>query len=158
MAVDISGMAFFTPIASFVFVMAIMYALLANTKILGGNKFIDIIVSVIIALIFATMASSREYVEKVTPWFVVLIVALFFILVIVGLSQHKIPDIIKPGFVWVFIIVMMVILLGFAINMFSSVNSVFSQIRDFFINQAKFAGALLLIIVAGVVIWLFVKK
>lgn len=158
MTIDISGMAYFTPIASFIFVMAIMYALLMNTKILGGNKFIDVIVSVIIALIFATMASSREYVEKVTPWFVVLVVALFFILVIVGLSQQKITEVIKPGFVWVFIIVMIVILLGFAINMFSSVNAVFSQIQNFFINQAKFAGALLLIAVAAVVSWVLVKK
>ena len=84
MALDISGLAYFMPIFGFLFIFVIVFALLDKTKILGGVKWIDVLISFIVAIIFATMTSVREYVEQVTPWFVVLVVALFFILVIVG--------------------------------------------------------------------------
>ena len=65
----------------------------------------------IVAVVFSTMAGVPRYVEAVTPWFVVLIVALFFILIIIGLSQQKISSIMKPGFVWVFIVLLILVFL-----------------------------------------------
>lgn len=155
MAIDISGLNYFMPLFGFLFVFVIVLALLIKTKILGDNKFINILVGFIIAIIFATMTSVRGYVQAVTPWFAVLVIALFFILVIVGLSQQKIEDFVKPWFVWVFVIVLILIFLISAIKVFPFT---FSDITDFITTEARIVGAVILLIVAALAAWVIAKK
>ena len=155
MAIDISGLEFFVPVLGFLFVFVIVYALLAKTKILGDNKFINLIISFIIAIIFATVSSVQEYVKTVTPWFVVLVIALFFILIIIGLSQHKLGDIMKPGFVWVFIILLILVFLIAATKVFSPA---WWDVKDFIINEGRLVGGILLLIIAGIIAWVITKK
>ena len=154
MVLDISGLTYFMPLFGFLFVFVIVFALLEKTKLLGENKFISILISFIVAIIFATMTSVREYVEQVTPWFAVLIIALFFILIIIGLSQQKIDAIMKPGFVWVFIIVLIIVFLLSATKVFS----LWSGVKDFVTNEARIAGAIILLIIAAIAAWVVGKK
>ena len=95
----------------FLLVFFIVFALLEKTKLLGENMFTNLLIGFIVAIIFTTMSSAQEYVETITPWFAVLLVALFFILVLIGLSQQKIADIMKPGMVWVFLVALILIFL-----------------------------------------------
>lgn len=157
-AMDISGLSFFMPLFGFLLVFTIMLALLLKTKLLGENKFVNVIVSFIIAIIFATMTNVREYVQNVTPWFVVLVIALFFILIIVGLSQQKISDIMKPWFVWVFIVVLILIFLIAAVTVFSSFSGIWGDISGFVTNEARIAGAIILLIIAVIAAWVMTKK
>ncbi len=154
MAIDISGLSYFLPIFGFLFVFVIVYALLIKTKILGENMLINLIISFIVAIIFATMSSAEEYVETVTPWFVVLVIVLFFILIIIGLSQQKIADIMKPGFVWVFIVALILIFLISAVKVFS----IWQPIQEFVTTEARIAGAIILLIIAGLAAWIITKK
>ncbi|MBI2629908.1 hypothetical protein HYW76_02310 [Candidatus Pacearchaeota archaeon] len=156
---DISGLSYFMPIFGFMFVFLIVYSVLAKTKILGEEKWINVFVGFIVAIIFAIMTPSREYVQTVIPWFAVLIVSLFLILVLVGLSQSKIDAIMKPWFVWVFIVVLILIFLISAINVFPFTFSAFwGNVTGFVTTQAKVTGAIILLIVAALTAWRITSK
>ena len=138
---DISGLAYFLPIFSFLLVFIIVYAVITRTKLLGDNKFATILVSFIVAIVFSTTAGTRKYVEAVTPWIVVLIVCLFFILLVIGMSQQKIQNIMKPGFVWFFVIAVLIIFLVAAFNVFSSVMQPFwSRVGETLTTKEKITG------------------
>ena len=158
MAVDISGLSYFLPIAGFLFVFVVMYAILAKVKILGDSKPINVFVSLIIAVIFSTFSSVQEYVQTVTPWFVVLIIALFFIMMLVGFGPGKYEIILTKGFTWFLIIVLIAMFLTSAIVVFSSFSSVWDQVTDFVTNEARIAGGLILLIVAALAAWVITRK
>lgn len=155
MVVDISGLNYFMPIFFFLFVLVIVYAILAKTKILGGSKSVDLIVSIIIAVISVTVSSIEEYVETITPWFVVLIIALFFILLVVGMSQHQITDILGKKFVWVFIIIL---ILAFLISATKVFSPVWEDVKDFISNEGRIVGGIILAIVAAATAWVITRK
>jgi hypothetical protein len=155
---DISTLGYFTPIFSFLFVFVLMYALLAKTKLLGDNKFVHLITSFVIAIIFSLISSVRQYVESVVPWFAVLIVALFFILLIIGFSQKKMEDMMKPGLAWIFIVLLIVIFIVAAVKIFgSSLTPAYNNFREFIGNNGWFGGIVLLI-VAILASWVLTKK
>jgi len=74
MAIDISGLYFFMPVFSFLFVFMIVWAVLAKTKLLGEAGFINFFVSFIMAIIFMSFSSLDLYVRTIIPWFVVLFI------------------------------------------------------------------------------------
>lgn len=158
MVVDISGLSYFMPIYGFLFVFVLIYAILQKTKILGDNKFISLIISFILATIFATVSSMQAYVSLVTPWFIILIVALFFILLIVGFSLKKVEGIISPGFIWVFVAVLILVFLISAIKVFAPFNSVWGNILHFINSYTLLTGTIIFIVITGLVAWVISKK
>ena len=86
MAVDVSFLSEGMPILAFALVFVLAYAILAKTKILGENKWINSIISIILALIFITFTSIREYLMNITPWFAVLLTILFFLFLMVAFA------------------------------------------------------------------------
>jgi len=86
MALDISILSEAMPIWAFALVFVLAYAILAKTKILGGNKWIDSIISIILAIIFTTFTGAREYLTNLTPWFAVLLSILFFLFLMVAFA------------------------------------------------------------------------
>jgi len=159
MAIDISGISYFLPIISFLFVFVIMYAILSRFKILGDSTGINTAVSLIIATIFVTVASTQEYIETVTPWFVVLVVALFFIMILVGFSQLKFEKILTPGFMWVFVVILIVIFLVAGIKVFPALfGDVWDEVTGFVTNEARITGGIILLIVAALAAWVISKK
>lgn len=84
MALDISFLSEAMPLWIFALVFVLVYAILAKTKILGGNKWIDSIISIILAIIFTTFTGVREYLANLTPWFAVLLSILFFLFLMVA--------------------------------------------------------------------------
>ncbi len=155
MAIDISGFAFFIPTFIFLLVFVVMYALLAKLKLLGENKFIHLLISFVIAIIFLTFSSAREVVLRLTPWFAVLIIFVFFILVLIGFTQKSMEDMMKPWLAWVFIIALAIIFLVILANVFgiSLINT-----WDEFLSYPKFAGAVLLIIIAALAAWAITRE
>ena len=172
MAIDISGIFFFMPVFSFLFVLLIVYAILHKTKILGESGFVNIFISLIIAIIFMSFSSLELYVRTILPWFVVLLVVVFLILLIAGLSTKQLDKIMTQGFAWFFIAVLIIVFLIAAIYVFNPVfhpdlvvaggapgdRGVVSQIRDFFGPQGGIGGSVLLVIVAGLVAWVLTRK
>ncbi len=168
MPADISAITYFAPILSFLMVFVLMFALLAKTKILGEEKFIQLFISFLIATIFITAASVRQLVLDVVPWFAVFVVALFFILALAGFIGKG--TLIGKGVGWIFIVLIVSLFVISGIKIFSTTftsylpgpsyglggNSGMLYFTDF-IYSARFLGAALLLGVAALVSWVLVK-
>jgi len=166
MAIDISGLNFFMPVFSFLFVFIIIYALLAKSKIIGESKFVNSLISFIIAVIFMSFSSLELYVKTIIPWVAVLVIVVFFVLLL-GMFSSKdwVP---KSWFGWVVVGVLILIFLIAAIKVFNPVfhpdlvvaegegTSLLEQLREFMTGGVF--GSILLIIVAIIVAWIITKK
>ncbi len=113
MALDISWLNEGLPIFAFVLTFVLAYAIIAKTKILGENKAINAIISLIIGIIFLTFTGVREFLINITPWFAVLLTILFFFFLIIGfmIKSDDWSKYTKPTTI-VFIILLGIILIG----------------------------------------------
>ena len=103
MVAEISSITYFAPIAAFLIVFVIAYAILSKIEILGDNKWVNLFISLFIATLFVSMAGAREYIQTVVPWFAVLLVSLVFILVLTGVVG-KDAEFMKKGIGIAFVI------------------------------------------------------
>ena len=78
MAVDVSWLTDIMPLLSFALVFVLAYAIITKTKITGESNSINFLISLILAIIFISFSSIREYLENITPWFITLLVIGFF--------------------------------------------------------------------------------
>jgi hypothetical protein len=168
---DASGISFFMPVFSFLFVFIVVYAVLAKTKVLGDDK-VNLLISFIMAIIFMNFSYSLQlYVNTIIPWFIILIVCLFFILVVMGFSvgSKVMEKMLTPAFAWVFVAILLLIFLIAAIKVFNPMfhpdliitsgeggPGIVGQIRSIFDSQV--GGSALLLLIAGVVAWVLTKK
>lgn len=116
---DVGFLNHFVPVFIFLLVFVLFYAVLLKTHILGDNKGLIALASFVVALLFLVTRAATEFVQLVTPWFVVmLIVIMCFLLIFMFLGVK--PDAIaeamsKEGTVWT-ILVILIILLGVALT------------------------------------------
>ncbi len=169
MAVDITGLSYFGPILAFLIVLAILFALLNKTKLLGESLFVQFFISFVIATIFVSAAGVREYVLTITPWFGMLIISLFFILFILGFVG-KPAEFMHKGVGVAFILVLIIIFLISGFIVFSEViapylpgssgagadPNLFRLSREIY-NTRAFGAILLLVIGAGAG-WLMIRS
>ena len=168
--IDYSWLNYFMPIFGFLFVFVVMYAVLAKTKLLGEGQFTNSFVSFIFAIIFVSFSPGIDFVETVIPWFVILFIALFLVMIIVGLSQKKVDDFMKPWMAWVFIVLLAIVFLISAMVVFNPVlgpylpgqsdvgGEAFLISVKHFLYSERFLGALLLLGIAAVTAWILTKK
>ena len=110
---------FFLPVFSFLFIFALVYAVLDKFKLMGENKWLKLIVSFSIALLFLFSKDTLRFVEFITPWFVVLIVLALFILslfMFMGLKEGDLEKTAKDPIVYWTVLVIIIILLIIAIG------------------------------------------
>lgn len=169
-AIDVSWLNYYIPIFGFLFVFVVMFAILSKTEVLGKNPFTNSITSFVFAIIFITFSPGVNLVEMILPWFVILMISLFFVLLIVGFSQKDMDAFMKPGLAWFFIIVLLVIFLFSSIVVFNPFLAPYlpgSEVEGTdptlvsvtnFIYGEKFIGAFLLFGVAIAVSWVITKK
>ena len=169
--IDITGLNFFMPVFSFVFVFIIVYAILKKTEILGENNFINLVVSFIMAVVYMSVTSAELYVKTIIPWFVVLLIMVFLVLLVAGLSTKELDKIMTTRFAWIVVIILIAIFIISAIRVFNPVfhpdliiaeggpgPGVVSQIRGFFDYPSGGNGALVLIIVIALIAWILTKS
>ncbi len=170
MAADVSAFVYFAPILAFLIVFAIMLAILHKTKLIGENIYVQLFFSFVIATVFVTATSVRQLVLNVIPWFAVLIIALFLMMVLIGF-MGKTDTMIGKGFAWIFVILLIITFLVSGIKVFSSTVGPYipgsptagtgdPTLTNFFdwLYSPQVAGAILLIIVAALVSWVLVKS
>ena len=167
MPINITGIYFFMPVFSFLFVFVVVYAILTKTKVLGEQK-VNLLISFVMAIIFMNFSSMQLYVETMLPWFVVFVICLFLVLVIMAFSTKDVGKMMTPAFAWVMVAILVVIFLISAIKVFNPVfhpeygitsgdsPQIIGQVRSMFDNQTS--GSVLLLIVAAVVTWVLVRK
>ena len=110
MEANLTGLVFLKPILAFLVVFVIMYAILAKSKMLGEDKFVNLFVSFVLASVFVAAADVTQLVLSIMPWFVVLVVLMFFVLVLAGFIGKE-KDIAGKGLGWFFIIALIVMVL-----------------------------------------------
>jgi len=173
MALNISGLEFFAPVWAFLFVFVVVYALLAKTKIIGESKFINLAIGFILASIFIAFSSIELFIRTLVPWFVVLIVVLFFVMLIVGLATKDMKEMysfLGNKFVWAFIVLLVVVFFISSLYVFNPIfhpslglapgyegESVLTQL-GYFLSGSGIAGSILLIIIAIIVAWVITRK
>ena len=81
---DVSALGYFAPIAAFLLVFVVVFAVLYKLKLVGDSKWVQLFISLLIASIFVSAAGTKDYVLTVIPWIAVLIISLFFILLLTG--------------------------------------------------------------------------
>lgn len=152
---DVSWLAYYMPLFGFLFVFTVMYAILAKTKVLGEQMGTNLIVSFVFAIIFISFAPGLDYVQTVTPWFVVLVTLLLFFMMIVGLAQGDVDKFMTSKISWAFLGLLAVIFLWSAIVVF---NPFFQPYIDQFRFSDSASGAILLLIIAAAASWVITRK
>jgi len=164
---DISGIFLFMPVFSFLFVFVVVFAILAKTRILGEGG-VNLLISFIMAIIFMNFSSLELYVRTILPWFITLLVILFFVLLVAGFSTKSIDKMMTPAFAWVVVIIVLVVFLIAAIRVFNPVfhpdYGLVSGEKPEVISQAitllfgsQVSGSILLLVVGAIVAWVLSK-
>lgn len=169
MALDFTWLGYYMSFFGFLLVFLVMYAILNKTQILGENSFMNFFISFLFAIIFVTFSPGVDYVSTVLPWFAILIICLFMVLILIGFSQKDMDKFMKPGVTWVLVVILVVIFLVSAIVVFNPVLSpylpgspddggdTFLLALKNFVYSEKFLGAVLLIVIAAVTSWMITK-
>lgn len=147
------------PIFAFILVFVLIYALLGKTKILGESKMIHSLLSLVIAIIFVFTPKARQYTLTATPWFIVFLVSLFFIILVISFVRGNIDDIVKNPAVSIGLIVILVIIFlisgmqvfGLTISSMLSLSTT-SELRSVLL-QPSVLGIIILFVVAAIVTW-----
>jgi hypothetical protein len=168
MAADVSAITYFAPIAAFLLVFIISYAIFAKIKILGENQFVNIFVSFLIATVFVATAGARQYVQMVIPWIAILLVALVFVLAITFFVGKG--DVFAKGIGIVFLALFGLVFIISAFVVFSNLivgylpGPLFGYNTDpntayalSWLYSPRVSGAILLIAISAVVSWILVK-
>jgi len=145
---DVSNLGYFLPIAAFLLVFIVVYAILKKTKVLGESDGVMLFISFILAIFFVVEASLVEFVSFSSSWFAVLVIGVFFIMMLVAFTPGEKPlEMLTKGswFAWVLIGLMVAIFIVSSSYVFNwAVNWDYVWESDWF-------GLVLLIIIAAVV-------
>lgn len=118
MAIDTSGIAYFLPLLAFLLVFIVSFAVIYKTKI-TEVLFLQLAISILIATIFVTAVGATNLVLNIVPWFAVLVVCLFMILMLTGFIGDDIKFVRKPIGVIVLILLGIIFLVS-ALFVFSA--------------------------------------
>ena len=159
---DLTGITYFLPLLSFLVIFIITFAVLNKTKIID-NTLWEVFLAFVIATIFVSGLTVRNYILNIVPWFAVLLICLFLILVITGFIGKDLTSWNK-GFGIAFVIILIIGFLISAIVVFSSYLNPYipasltaTSIRDWFFSS-QVLGALFLLIVSFIVSWVLIKS
>lgn len=160
---DVSGLSYFLPIFSFLLVFVISLVVLIAAKI-TDNRFFQVFLALLIAVIFVSFAGARSLVENIVPWAAVVIVAAFLILMLTGMFGKGMGGISK-GTGIIFVIILFIVFIVAAYVSFSSSLSAFlpwsqnygTTYASAYFASSKAGGGILLVIVAALVSWVLMK-
>jgi hypothetical protein len=166
---DLSFITFLSPILVFFLVAALIGALLMKMEILGKNVWLNVFIGIFIAAIFLSAVSLQKYVLTIVPWFATILVALFFVLLVLGLAGKDAAFLGKATGI-IFFIAMLFVILVAGIVIFSDYiipylpwgygyNRGDPAALGFFswLYSPRVAGAVLLIVAAVIVAWILVR-
>lgn len=170
MAVDLSFINYFAPILAFLIVFIVMFALLLKLEIMKDHKWANIFVSFVIASIFVSSAGTRQLTLTIIPWFAVLVICLFLIVVLLSF-MGKMSDSTSKGIGIAFLVLIGLVFLVSAFVVFNETLINYLPGEDFgngdsnpaainlldWLYSPRIAGAILLIVIAAIVSYVLVK-
>lgn len=165
--IDTSGIQYFAPLIGFILVFIVVYAVLNKTKVFE-NLWLELFISFLVSALFISAVGPLEYLQAIVPWFAILLVSLFFILVLTGFIGEK-DDALKKWTGRAFVFVLLLVFLVSAFFVFSSLLSPYlpggnqaganADVLRFtaWLYESKTAGAFWLIAVSALVSWILVS-
>lgn len=153
--IDISGIATFMPVFGFLLVFSVVYALLSKTQALGENRFVSILVSFCVAIIFLISSTAIRVVEQITPWVAVFAILLVFVVLLVGviLKADTLEKVFTPAFGW---FILVVVIVFFIISGSLILGKAFTMPE--WLKQPQMLGIIILGIIAVFASWLLTRK
>jgi hypothetical protein len=152
--VNISVLGTLGPILAFLLVFIVVYGILRKSSVLAEESFVNLIIAFIVATIFAGFVGVRDLVLIVVPWFSILLVGLFFIMVFASFIG-KPENFVGKGIFWVLVGLMGLILLISGFGIFS--DSYLSGFILHWIYTSAVGGTFIFILIAGLVSWVLVR-
>jgi hypothetical protein len=113
---DLSVLEQFSGIFALLFVWVVIYAVLQLTKALGANKNIDALIAFVVAVFFGMSPKLTQALATMTPWFVIMILFIFFLWTIgyfMGLTQEDILETLGKrtgAFWWIFAFALIILI------------------------------------------------
>lgn len=163
---DVSFIIYFAPILAFLIVLVIVFAVLNKTEVLGKNLFIQWLLAFVVAAVFVAFAGTRDYVLTIVPWFGVLIVCAVILLIMMNFTES--PSFLKTGIGVLVVIAALLIFLVSAFFLFSHQMAQYlpgasggnGDLKDVlnWLYSSRVLGAVLLIIIGGIVSWILVRS
>ncbi len=169
MPADPTAIAYFAPIAAFLVVFLVVFAILAKTKIFEDSKWFNIFFSFLVAIIFISAGGAVKYIGSIVPWFAVLLVSMAFILVFTGFIGKDAMSMNKGiGVAFIVIRGLVFLISGFIIFSssifpylpgpgFGSGDNLETTIILDWLYSPRIAGAILLVVISAIVSYVLVK-
>lgn len=167
MAVDVSGVSYFLPVFSFLMVFVVSFIVLVKSK-MTDNVSLQVLVALLIATVFISFGGARQYLENVVPWFAVVLISMFLLLLMAGLFG-KYPEGLLKGVGVVFMVVLFLIFIISAFLVFSSYVSPYLPWSESYqstsasdgitswIAQPRIGGTIILVVVSILVSWVLIQ-
>ena len=123
---DLGLLEFILPVFSFLFVWVVVYAVMDKFN-LAKSTSVKLLVSFCIGLLFLFSADALEFVNFITPWFVVLVIVALFLIALfmfMGVKEDVISKSVgDPRVYWTGIIIAVILLIVALIHVFGAVQS-----------------------------------
>lgn len=121
---DTGVLGYVVPIFSFLLVYAVLYAVLAKTKILGENNLVNSVIPLAVSILLLLMPGAVSFINFITPWFVVLVIvgfAVALLFLFLGADEGTLRSWAhNPTVYWTALIFMMIILVAGLIHVFGN--------------------------------------
>lgn len=166
---DLGILEYFTPIFVAMLVFAFVWGILEKLAIFGKVKYVNAIIAFAIAILFLFTKEMVEMVKLMTPWFTILLIILFVIILFflfAGVKPETLGETFtsNPTVVWTIIIIVLVVFIYGITKTYgesiASINveegetgetSVQQKIGEIIFNP-KILGMLLLLIIMGQIV------
>lgn len=164
---DLSGFEYYLPLLSFLIVFLISFITLSKSKVVE-NKFLTVFFSFLISIVFVMALGPRNYILAIVPWFGVLIVGLFLVMVLMGFVGKDLAGMNKTvGMVFLVLLGLAFIISAFFVfshyfapylpgNLGSGGNRDANRFLDW-LYSPRIAGAVLLLAISAAVSWVLIK-
>lgn len=156
--IDLSAVNYVLPLASFIFIFVLLFALLLKTKILGENAFSNAVISFIVAVIFISISSVRELLELMLPWFSIIIVVIVIVILLVTFVMKKPEDVLKPGLAWTIVGLVAVVAIYLWFSKFNISHTHDWRVFKHWIEHKEVYGSIVFGVVALIVGAMLVKS
>lgn len=121
---DVGILQHFSTIFVILLIFVVMFGLLQMVKAFGDNKGLHAIIALVVALIFIVSKIATNMIQTMVPWFIVLVVFIFFVMFLLrmwGLGDSDLKELISSPDVYPWLIILIVIVL------LTSLSTVFGQ-------------------------------
>jgi len=151
------------PILTFIFILALSYAIMDKFTLLGGNKAIHVLISFCVAFLFLFSKTAIGIVGVLTPWFVVMVVIALFVVsffLFIGISESDMAKVVKkPEVYWPILLIIIIFLFVSIAQVFKATNLADDTTQELgespttegigAIVNPKVLGAIVLLIIAA---------